>query len=144
MAQAIAQGLLETRPHGATQSAATGTWTVLVRSAGVGAGEGAPAAPEAIRSVARLDPHWTGPLREHASHGLSKGDIREADVIYTMTRAHAESVIAMDPKAAGKVHMLDPAGKDLPDPIGRGPEVYDATARKLLELIRTRLTELKL
>ena len=46
-----------------------------------------------------------------------------------------------NPTAAGKVHTLDPQGRDVPDPIGMSREVYTQTSRHLLELISRRLKE---
>jgi len=41
------------------------------------------------------------------------------------------------------VQTLDPTGRDVPDPIGQGPEVYTETARRLADLISRRLKELQ-
>ena len=108
-------------------------------SAGVGAGPGMPMTPDAADALreAGVAPG------DHASKPLTRKLIAEADVIYAMTRSHAAAVLELDPGAGDKVRTLDPAGRDVPDPIGQGPEVYTETARRLVELISRRMKELQ-
>ena len=54
-----------------------------------------------------------------------------AEVIYAMTKGHRASILKMVPEAEGKVELLSPAGKDIPDPIGSGLEVYISTAEAI-------------
>jgi protein-tyrosine phosphatase len=79
--------------------------------------------------------------RPHASRPLTRRLIAEADVVLAMTRSHAAAVLDLDPGAADKVHTLDPEGRDVPDPIGMGAEVYTLTARRIAELISRRIQE---
>lgn len=78
----------------------------------------------------------------HASRRLTPQILREADVVYTMTKAHARAVLAMDPTMAGRVETLDPSGADVPDPIGGSVEVYRQTLERLGALIDQRLATL--
>ena len=108
-------------------------------SAGVGAGPGMSITHEAAEAL--LEQGFSPP--DHASRPLTRKLIAEADVIFAMTRSHAAAAIELDPGAADKVQTLDPAGRDVPDPIGQGPEVYTETARRLVDLISRRLKELQ-
>ncbi|MBX3402779.1 MAG: low molecular weight protein arginine phosphatase [Phycisphaeraceae bacterium] len=128
MAESIAAGLL---------AQASGGEAVRVMSAGAAAGTGMPMTPEAADAVREL-----GFLsRPHSSRPLTRRLIAEADVVLAMTRSHAAAVLDLDPGAADKVQTLDPAGRDVPDPIGMGPEVYTQTARRIQELISQRIQE---
>lgn len=133
MAEAIARHLLARQAvtHGSEQG--PGPVEVLVRSAGVSAGDGEPATPEGREALKRLDIQ----MGRHASKSLTRRMIQDADEILAMTRSHAQGVLALDPSAAGKVFTIDPEG-DVPDPIGGPQSVYDETAERLLELIRAR------
>jgi protein-tyrosine phosphatase len=143
MAQAIAQHEIRSlpTPAGVKRSDGAGWFgglPTLVQSAGVAASAGEPASAETVGALARL-----GVDRAlHRSTPISREMIDDADVVYTMTRGHARSVLSMCPDAGGKVKTLDLSGEDVPDPIGQGQDVYDHTARHLTELIRVRLREL--
>lgn len=108
-----------------------------VLSAGAMAGEGSPATPEAIRAVEPLGIALAG----HASRPLTRELLQRADVIFALTRAHVDAITRIDPTAADRIYLLDPAGADVPDPIGRPQPVYDETARTLEQLIGLRLGE---
>jgi protein-tyrosine phosphatase len=101
-----------------------------VASAGVFAGEGQPATPEAVAALAKMGVD----LSRHRSTPLTRERIIEADVIYTMTQSHRMAVIDMLPSAADKTFTLDATG-DIDDPIGSDQTVYQRCA----ELIRRRL-----
>jgi protein-tyrosine-phosphatase len=78
----------------------------------------------------------------HRSKGLTRAMLREADVVFAMTRGHLEAIIATDPSSAGKVKLMDPGGSDVPDPIGGPIEDYRQTARSLRTMIQKRLDEI--
>lgn len=132
MARAIAAGL-------ASRAAAGDDGEFRFESAGVGAGAGMNMTPDAAEAVRGLG-FAPG---AHSSRPLTRKLIAEADRIFTMTRSHAAAVLELDPGAADKVQTLDPSGRDVPDPIGQGPEVYTETARRLVDLISRRLKELQ-
>lgn len=128
MAAAIAAHLLRARPGP----------PVRVLSAGTSAPPGAPATPEgddALREIG-IDPP------AHTATPLSRELIAQADTVYVMTAAHADHVLAIDPGAREKLALLDPDGRDVPDPIGHPPQAYTETARTLKRLIERRLSEL--
>lgn len=129
MAEAIASGLVAKQGLGER---------VQVRSAGTSAGMGEPSTPEAGVAVRALGL----PFARHASQPVSRTLIEQADVIYVMTTSHKAAVLSMNPGAAGKIALLDPENRDIPDPIGQGQETYNATARRMEALITRRLKEL--
>lgn len=135
MAEALAAGLSK-RAAGSE----SGMLQLRISSAGTGAGSGSPASPEAVLAVRELG-FGTG-LSGHRSRPLSPRLIAEADVIYTMSRSHLASVLEMAPDAEGRAMTLDPEGGDVPDPIGMPQDVYDRTARRLVEMIQKRFKEL--
>ncbi|MCC6659805.1 MAG: low molecular weight protein arginine phosphatase [Phycisphaerales bacterium] len=134
MAEAIARHLLARESVAKGSEDGPAPVEVLVRSAGIAAGPGEPAAPEGREALRRLGIE----MGRHASKPLTRRMIQDADEVLTMTASHARAVAAMEPDAAAKVSTIDPAG-DVPDPIGGPQPVYDETARVLLDLIRERL-----
>mgnify|MGYP001032779661 FL=1 len=109
-----------------------------VMSAGTGAFTGTPPAVEAVTALRGLgiEPDLRG------ARALTRQMIAEADVIFAMSRSHVQAVVAFDPTAADKVKLLDPEGRDIPDPIGGPQGVYTETASRIAELVAARLREL--
>ncbi len=128
MAEAIARGLIEREPL---------DLPTQVRSAGAFTSGGMPATPEAVAAVESLG----FAMPAHSSTVLTRELIAQADEIYGLTASHVEAIRSIDPSAAGKVRLLDPAGQDVPDPIGHEQSVYDRTAEHLRRLIEQRLAE---
>jgi len=110
----------------------------LIRSAGVAAGKGVPATPEAAMAVSGMGIELT----DHSSTPLTLEMIRESDHIYGLTQGHVNAVLRMDPSAEGKVEMLDPGRQDVPDPIGGDQTLYNQTAETLTRIIEMRLREI--
>ncbi len=135
MAESIARQELADRLGVAPGALSRTEWSVM--SAGIYAGAGMPATPEAMAAVRALgaEPH------DHQSRPLSREHIRQAEAVYCMTDAHLEAVLSMAPDAADRVHRLDPDGQ-IDDPIGAGRPVYQQVAERLKKLIRARLDEL--
>jgi protein-tyrosine phosphatase len=120
------------------QSRSNAMPTIEVDSAGAGAIDGLPATPEAgaaLRSLG-IEPG------EHRSKALTPELIAWADRIYCMTPGHVAGVRSIAPNSDVDVELLDPSGESVPDPIGGSQRVYDDAARKLADLIATRLKEL--
>ncbi|MBX3376167.1 MAG: Sua5/YciO/YrdC/YwlC family protein [Phycisphaeraceae bacterium] len=114
--------------------------TTRIRSAGAFASDGEPITRESVEALKAIGVD-AKEAQKHRSHELTRQMIAEADVIYTMTAAHAREVRRFDPTASDRILTLDPAG-DVPDPIGGAQEVYTRTAGRLKELIAQRLNEL--
>jgi tRNA threonylcarbamoyl adenosine modification protein (Sua5/YciO/YrdC/YwlC family) len=110
-----------------------------VISAGTLAHGGMPAAPEAVESLRKFGVDLT----RHRSRSISPEMIHEADVIYCMTNAHRQSVLALSPAAEGKTFLLDPAG-DIEDPMGSDLTTYQRCAERLRRRLAQRLKEQQL
>lgn len=109
----------------------------IAHSAGLTARDGAPMTSEASAALRTLGvPH-----EPHVARPLTPQLVESADVIYTMTRAHRESLLAEFPTAAAKTHALDPTG-DIPDPIGGPQDGYDTAAVRLRDLVQMRFADL--
>ena len=67
--------------------------------------------------------------------------LRQAEVIYCMTRGHRDAVVSLLPGAAGKTVLLDDRG-DIEDPIGAAVSGYVRCARRIQQAVRKRLDQL--
>lgn len=109
---------------------------ISVLSAGSFALPGARATPQAVEALKELG----ADLSHHRSRPLTVELIHQADMIFTMSRNHAQAVTALVPSASEKVVTLDPAG-DIDDPIGGDVRLYQDLAGQLRLLIQRRLEE---
>jgi len=98
-----------------------------ILSAGLGAVDGQPPSPFAVKAMAELGIDISG-LRSCALTGEM---VKEADYIFGMTHGHMETVIALYPQVVEKTFLLrefddtlDTFEKDIADPIGGSYEVY--------------------
>lgn len=128
MAEAIAHGLLDKIMPNAS---------IVLASAGVAAGHDS-YSPETGSAVQALG--FQAP--QGRSRRLTAEMLAAATTIYAMTRSHLAAITRLDPQAAAKAHLLDPAGHDVPDPMGGTQALYDATARAMRDMIAARLKEL--
>lgn len=110
---------------------------VSIMSAGVFAAPGREASEEARAEVRRRG----ADLAAHRTSALSAERIREADVVFCMTQAQCDSVVALVPEAADKTFLLDPEGDDISDPLGGGPERYAACAGQIEAAVQKRMEE---
>jgi protein-tyrosine-phosphatase len=78
----------------------------------------------------------------HRSQPVNEDLIRRATHIFALTQSHLDALLRIDPTARSKAKLLSPEGVDVPDPIGRGPEVYRRTAKTMKGMIAARLKEL--
>ena len=130
MAEALARDILSQQPDDG--------FVTNVRSAGIAASPG-PASTQAVRALARMGID----AGEHRARALTPRLVADAEVIYAMTTSHVRTILAMDPGARDRVHLLDPDGRDVDDPFGGSVEVYEQTARLLRELVGRRLQEIE-
>lgn len=129
MAEAIARGLLAREPfHTPT----------VIRSAGISGG-GGPYTRETITAVETLG----YPAPAGYSQRLDRDMLRDAQHIFAMTTSHLAAVRAMSPESAARAVLLDPDGRDVPDPIGGAQSLYDSTARFMRDMIVRRLAEVR-
>ncbi len=107
----------------------------MAESAGVAAGNGAPATPEAVAAMRELGIDISG----HRSRALTRELAAAADLILALTADHRREIVRRFPAAAGKVHLLDSFGpgpaQDVPDPIGLPADVYRHTRDELVRAL---------
>jgi L-threonylcarbamoyladenylate synthase len=131
MAEAVARHLLA-KP-GVTMK------PTRVSSAGVSAFDGDPMTPEAGEALGGLGIK-PGPSPHRATH-LTRAMVEGADVIFAMTRGHAQRVLEVAPGAKDKIVLLDPSGRDIPDPIGGTLADYRNAAQAIAKFVEQRLSE---
>jgi protein-tyrosine-phosphatase len=107
---------------------------VKVLSAGLYASGDYPASAGAQEVMARrgLD------LAAHRTRQLLPEYVAAADIVLTMTASHKRAVVELAPQAADKVYTLAEyagAETDVSDPFGGSPEVYQACADEIAQLL---------
>jgi RpiB/LacA/LacB family sugar-phosphate isomerase len=113
--------------EGLTRQALAGRPGIEVKSAGVGAVDGQPPSPNAVRVMKE----WGVEISHARSRMLTADLVREATYIFGMTRGHVDAINLLYPQAAEKTFLLrefddtlGPYEKDIPDPIGGSYDVY--------------------
>ncbi len=111
--------------------------TMRILSAGTNATPGQPAHPHSIAAMKEIGLD----ISEHRSTLLTPELIDSADWIFTMTRAHRDSIIEFMPFCADRVRLISKDGDDISEPGGRSLERYrqsrDKLARCLLHVLTT-------
>jgi protein-tyrosine phosphatase len=111
---------------------------LVIRSAGVAAAEGFPAATHAIEVVRSLG----GSLEHHSSRTIAAPLVRQADYIFAMTIDHLDALLEAVPEVERQTFLLDPAGGDVADPVGSDHETYRRTALMIEAMLEQRLDEM--
>ncbi|MBC7353179.1 MAG: hypothetical protein H5U08_12530, partial [Thermogutta sp.] len=96
------------------------------------------ASPQAIEVLKQRGINLEG----HMSQQLTDSLVRDADRIFTMTRALKEAILARWPDTADRIDCLDPRGQDIADPFGGPLQAYEACAKLIEEALRHRCEEL--
>ena len=116
------------------------------QSAGLGAYDGQPPSPHAVRALRELGVDITG-LR---SRMLTADMVREADYVFGMTHGHVDAIHLLHPWAAEKAFLLRdfddtlaPHERDICDPIGGGYDVYLRCRDEIEQGIFTMLKQLE-
>lgn len=105
------------------------------KSAGIFAIDGYPASDEAIKA---LKEDYDIDISGHTSKSINHEDVREADLILTMTESHKHTIIKRYPEYSDKIFTLKEyigLSGDISDPYGMGIDVYKKTARELNDAI---------
>ena len=100
---------------------------VRVVSAGVAAGVGMGASPQAIEVMGGRGLDLTG----HSSRPLDDSVIRVADLVLTMTEGHRAAILAAWPEMHDRVFPMRRDGGDISDPVGMPVEVYERCAAQI-------------
>lgn len=113
--------------EGIFRHAVRGRGDYRVLSAGVGAVDGQPPSPHAIRALKDLGID----ISRQRSRMLTAELVQHADYIFGMTHAHVDAVNLLYPQSAEKTFLLrefdetlDVFEKDISDPIGGSFEIY--------------------
>ena len=112
---------------------------VMVMSAGLSASLGGRAAPEAVHVLSGMGLD----LSDHETQPLTDRLARHADIIYTMTRTHRESIVEKWPAAAERTFLLCADETDICDPIGGPTERYQRCATQIRAEIEIRLSHIE-
>ncbi len=134
MAMALARGGIARRLQLAPEE--IGRFGFEVRSFGVAAAAGSPASQHA-RDVMREDGL---DLSRHESGSAQAQDFGHYDEVYALTRSHLAALRGLvPPKFADRLHLLDPDGRDVPDPYGGTRAEYRRTADAIAGMVAARL-----
>jgi protein-tyrosine-phosphatase len=113
---------------------------LFIGSAGVATMNGCPPTEETLVAL-----NGIGISHEGQSTVLTANMVRKAALVLCMTPSHVaavERLIGANDPAARQIHLLDPHGEAIPDPIGMGQPTYDALAKEFVEIIPRRLETL--
>jgi protein-tyrosine phosphatase len=110
----------------------------IVESAGLAANVGASATPESVDVVAKLGID----LRRHASQPLSERLLDHSDHIFTMTRVHRDSILAMRPDISDRLELLSRDHDDISDPIGGGIAEYEKCKDEIERHVRSLINDI--
>ncbi len=133
MAAGICRKLLAERMHCTPEELAEHGF--IVQSAGVAAGLGNPATPEAV-AVAR---EIGADISAHASQPLTIELMVQADRLFAMTAGHLRMLYGVRGVTPA---LLSPLGDDVDDPIGGSAEQYKACAQQIKTYLEALLPEL--
>jgi protein-tyrosine phosphatase len=111
----------------------------IVMSAGLAAGSGGGAAPEAIETARELGVD----LRGHATRPLTSLLVAQADYLIAMTQSHLAVLTAQFPDLGARARLLSAQGEDLLDPIGGEQQVYRACAQQIVRDLETLVPEIQ-
>ncbi|MFN0009657.1 MAG: Sua5/YciO/YrdC/YwlC family protein, partial [Planctomycetota bacterium] len=110
----------------------------VVESMGVQASHGSPASRLAVAVMKELGVDLTG----HRSRAAQSRDLLAFDKIYCMTRGHQEALaFVLPPGKTQHIELLDPQGRDVPDPIGGTRDDYSQALTRIRAAIELRLPE---
>jgi protein-tyrosine-phosphatase len=105
---------------------------VRVISAGTNAFTGSPAHPYAVQAAREVGLD----LQNHRATLLTPDLIDRADWIFTMTRAHRDSILEFMPAAMDRVRMLSRNGDDIAEPAGQSLERYRRCREQMAACLR--------
>ena len=136
MAEAICKALLARRLNCSVDEVLKHGF--VVRSAGVAASDGHPAAAHALDVVRAVG----GSLESHRSRRIDARFARQADYIFAMTIDHLDDLLRSVPEVEPRTFLLDPAGGDVVDPVGGDHATYRRTAQMIEAMLNQRLDEI--
>lgn len=117
------------------QLMARGLW---ITSAGTAAGGGSPASAHALQAAAEIDLD----LAAHRSRGLGDDLVAHLGRAYALTQSHLQGILLSYPQLADRVTLLDPQGRDIPDPFGGPIETYRMARTFIGNAVTARMPEI--
>lgn len=131
MAEAIARAELALLPRRRARSWQVGSAGLSVADAGARI---TPPAAEALQLL-------SVPAGEHRARPLTPDLCAQSTAVFCMTESQRAAVEAMAPAAAERAYRLDPI-EDIPEPHGGAGDAYAESARRIRQVVRSRLWEL--
>jgi len=109
---------------------------IVVKSAGVAAGNAQPANPQTLSVLKEVGVD----LSSHRSQSVNNQLLANAEWIVAMTNDHLDILLSMFPEVADRTKLLcdfipGQEGQDVPDPIGMGRDAYLQTRDVIVEAI---------
>jgi protein-tyrosine phosphatase len=136
MAEGLARKLLAERLS--VRGDELGQFGFELCSLGVQAASGQPASKHALVVMKEQGVDLSG----HESRAAAAEDLSRFEHVYCMTRGHrAALAAALPPGKDRNVELLDPAGRDIPDPIGGPREDYERAAEAIAACLQQRLDD---
>ena len=111
--------------------------TIEFESAGLYGLEGSSASEHAVTATGEIGVD----AGDHLARVLTPEIAEGCDRIYVMTQMHRNQILGVAPHLAGRVQLLDPAGRDIDDPYGRRLGIYRKARDHIAEAIEARLDE---
>ena len=103
-----------------------------VLSAGTHADEGERADPMAIEAMREVGVD----ISTHRTHSLTPSLLDSADWIFTMTRAHRDSILSLMPSCAERLQLLSRQNEDIVDPVSHSLDLYRRIRDKIASCLR--------
>jgi tRNA threonylcarbamoyl adenosine modification protein (Sua5/YciO/YrdC/YwlC family) len=113
---------------------------VRVLSAGTAAGTGVEAFEHAVTVMRERGI----PIEGHRTRPVTVTLIEDSNIIYAMTRSHVRLLGEWAPECVDRIHLLDPAGAEIRDPMFADLAVYRECAGRIEECLRQRLPQMEL
>jgi protein-tyrosine phosphatase len=136
MAEGLARKLLAERLS--VRGDEIGQFGFELRSMGVQAAVGQPASKHAVTVLKELGADISG----HSSRAAAAEDLARFEHVYCMTRGQRAALSAsLPPGKDGQLELLDPQGRDIPDPIGGSREDYQQAADSIRACLEQRLDD---
>jgi protein-tyrosine-phosphatase len=116
---------------------------IQVSSAGIAASSGEAASRSSISVMDEIGID----LKNHRARQVSTKQVKEADLILTMTEGHKNMIQSWEPSVWKKIFTLmeyaDAAGKDISDPFGLPEEEYRRTREELRQALEKIIEKLE-
>jgi len=138
MTEALARTLLSTRLEAGSGGPSLSDFGFEIASFGIFAAPGAPASAGAVEVMDELGID----LRPHRSRPAVPEQLLRCDRIYALTAGHVDALRAqLPPGRVPPLETLDPAGRDIVDPVGGPRAAYQRALAEIERALQARLDE---